>query len=282
VNRLAAILVVFLAACTVPAPTQETTAPLPALATAADVRQAVQDAPLPQAVEEASQAVSAPLQDAISAVSDMLPPPTPPPPVEPLVAAPAAALIAQWEVGGEKTYTRKYQRPIWPRGQSGVTWCIGYDGGHQVRVVIEDDWRDHAYVADLATTAGVQGEAAHRIVGNYQHIATPYSYCLDVFTERSLVEYERRTRRAFGDGYALLRPLARGALVSLVYNRGGSMKGKSRAEMRAIRDECIPTLDYPCIARNLRGMTRLWIGTPIEKGMTARRDAEAILVLTEN
>jgi GH24 family phage-related lysozyme (muramidase) len=273
----AAALAILLAACS--APVQE--ASLPAATTDAAVQVAVQDAPLPAQVADAAGTVTEPIQDAIAAVTEALPSPPPPPPVEPLVAAPAVALIARWEVGSPSQYERRYKRPIWPQGQSGVTWCIGYDGGHQVKVVIEQDWQDHPEVVDLATTAGITGGRAKAILPRYQHIVTGYDYCLEVFTERSLVEYERRTRRAFGDGYNLLRPLARGALVSLVYNRGAAMVGNSRREMKAIRDDCVPAQDYACIAREIRSMKRLWKNTKIQNGMDARREAEAILVETE-
>jgi len=36
---------------------------------------------------------------------------------------------------------------------------------------------------------------------------------------------------------------------------------------------------YKEIAQQIRSMKRLWIGTKIEKGMSARRDAEADLAL---
>lgn len=273
----AALLALLLAACSAPTPGPS----LPASTPEPAVQAAVQEAPLPEQVADAAGTITEPLQDAIAVVSEALPPPPPPPPVEPVVAAPAVSLIARWEVGSPSQYERRYKRPIWPQGQSGITWCIGYDGGHQIKVVIEDDWREHPEVVDLASTAGITGGRAKSILPRYQHIITGYDYCLEVFTERSLIEYERRTKRAFGDGYLLLRPLARGALVSLVYNRGASMVGNSRREMKAIRDECVPVQDYACIAREIRSMKRLWKGTNIQNGMDARREAEAILAETE-
>ena len=79
-----------------------------------------------------------------------------------------------------------------------------------------------------------------------------------------------------GEGSAM--PNCQGALVSLVFNRGASMKGDRRIEMRAIRN-LAPQKDYAGIAQQFRKMKRLWIGTDIEKGMSRRRDAEADLVL---
>lgn len=278
----ALVVAVLLAGCNKPAPVTPTDpAPLPAATPAPVVAAAVADEPLPAEVADASGALAAPLEEATAVVAEVLPAAPPPPPVEPLVAAPAVSMIVRWEVGSEAQYTRLYQRPVWPKGQSGVTWCIGYDGGHQTKVVISDDWQAHPEVTRLATTAGVTGERAKAILPAYRDILTPFGYCRQVFEDKTLIEYERRTRRAFGDGYALLRPLARGALVDLVYNRGAAMTGDSRREMKVIRDECIPAQNYACIAAQLRSMKRLWKGTKIEAGMSARREAEAILVETE-
>ena len=97
-----------------------------------------------------------------------------------------------------------------------------------------------------------------------------------MFEERSLVEYERRARRAFGgEKFDALNHNACGALVSLVYNRGAAMSGDSRREMKYIRDKCVPATNNTCIAGQLREMKRLWRGTVNENGLSARREAEA-------
>ena len=69
-------------------------------------------------------------------------------------------------------------------------------------------------------------------------------------------------------------------LVSLVYNRGASMKDSpgsdNRREMRAIRD-LVPRMDLRGIAAALRSMKRLWAGKGLD-GLLRRREAEAVLV----
>ena len=256
-----------------------TTAPeaLPATASISAEEAVVADQPLPLVVESASEVVAAPLsavQDAIQQVVD----PIPPPAIDPVVAAAAVELIVRWEITSPAFYAKRLVNPIWPGGASGVTWCIGYDGGHQTERVILDDWLGHPDRYRLGTTAGIRGKAAAAALPRYRQIVTPYADCVIVFSERTLIEYERRTRRAFGPGYDLLKPAAKGALVSLVYNRGGSMTGDNRREMRVIRDECVPAQDYSCIAAQLRAMIRLWRGTVNEKGLAARREAEARVV----
>jgi GH24 family phage-related lysozyme (muramidase) len=69
---------------------------------------------------------------------------------------------------------------------------------------------------------------------------------------------------------------AYGAIVSLVFNRGSSLSGDSRLEMRNIRD-LVPKKDYRGIAKQLRNMKRIWQGKGLD-GLLERREAEAKLV----
>ena len=276
-----------LGACTRPAavPAVGETAPgipdeLPVATPEPVVEQVVAAQPLPSAVEAVSGTVTEPLLAAQEALEDLTPVLPPPEPRDAACRRAAAALIVRWEVSSPAFYRKRLERPIWPGGASGVTWGIGYDGGHQTQAVIADDWREHEAVDRLATTAGITGQRARSILGRYRDIRTAFDYASRVFEERSLVEYERRTERAFRNGFTELRPNACAALVSLVYNRGASMTGDSRREMRNIRDNCVPKQDYACIAAEIRAMKRLWRGTVNENGLSARREAEAILAET--
>ena len=85
---------------------------------------------------------------------------------------------------------------------------------------------------------------------------------------------QAQTAQAF-PGVDALPADAQGALFSLVYNRGTSMTGDSRSEMRAIRD-AVPAGDLQKIADQLRAMKRLWVGKGLD-GLLKRRDAEADL-----
>ena len=258
-------------------------APLPATAPLAAEEAAVAEQPLPSVVETVADAVQTPIVAAVEALEAVTPTVAPPAAPEGREAAcrrAAAALIIRWEVTSESWYNRRLQFPIWPGGASGVTWGIGYDGGHQTRAVIVDDWQAHAQRDRLGGTAGITGTRANTVLPGYRDIGTAFDYASQVFEDRSLVEYERRSRRAFGAGFDALRPNACAAMVSLVYNRGAAMTGDSRREMRALRDDCIPTQDYACMARQLRAMERLWRGTVNYNGLSARREAEALLVET--
>lgn len=283
-TRLYALLAaLLLAGCSGPAsvPAVDQTAAsapdaLPAAAPIPVEEAAVAAQPLPQAVEAVADAVSTPLLAAQEAVETLTPTLPPPEAANAACRRAAAALIIRWEVSSPAFYRQRLEKPIWPGGASGVTWGIGYDGGHQTRATIVDDWHEHAAVERLGSTAGITGQQARAILSQYRDIPTAFEYASRVFEERSLIEYERRAERAFRTDFAAMKPGACAALVSLVYNRGASMTGDSRREMRNIRDQCLPN-DHACTAAELRSMKRLWRGTVNENGLSARREAEAQL-----
>ncbi len=251
-----------------PAPIEPGAAPIVSTATAPQVT---------DAITEAADSVDEAVVDAVDAL-----------PIEPKPAVAAEPLLTDLgfkqlvvlETGGPSRYQRLYQRPVWPGGSSGATIGVGYDLGHALKSTIAVDWAAHPQVALLDRGAGVTGTPAKALTRSMREIVTPYPLAEDVFRDASLIVYWRIAHRAFGDGFLTLRPHAKDALVSLVYNRGGSMTGGKRLEMRVMRDQCIPKADYACLATQMRAMKRLWRGTDIEQGMNMRREAEAVLIET--
>ena len=205
-----------------------------------------------------------------------------PPPAAPAhgVSPRGADRVIAFEVVSPAYYARWLDAPIWPQGVSGVTVGVGYDLGHQIAPVIRDDWQAHIRVDELTQAAGVIGEPARELAATMADVHTPYPLAADVFARATVPRYWRQTVRAF-PGVESLRTGARDGLFSLVYNRGAGMAGSSRTEMRTIRADCVPRVDYLCIAGQLRAMARLWRGTPIEAGMVRRREAEAAAVLED-
>lgn len=196
-----------------------------------------------------------------------------------LVSPPAVALIERWEVGGPQLYTRRYQSPTWPGGHSGVTVGIGYDLGFNSVEQILADWKHHPQRGYLAAMSGITGTDARALAARRVWIQTPFALAHEVFLDPTLVRYYRIARRAF-PGMEGLPLNTQGALVSLVYNRGGNMVGDARHEMRTIRDVCIPANNELCVAQQLRAMSRVWSHSSIEAGMRARRYDEARLAET--
>lgn len=204
-------------------------------------------------------------------------PPRLPAPVPDLICTRAVDLIVSFEIGSPELYQRKYRNPVWPGAASGVTIGIGYDLGHQAPDVIAIDWQAHPHQVRLVTASGVTGPLARDLARALADVSVEYGYAREVFDQTSVVEHFRAARRAFGEPFAIAHPCLRGALTSLVFNRGASMAGPGRVEMRTIRDVCLPAQDRNCVAREIRAMTRLWVGGSIERGMTRRRNAEAEL-----
>jgi GH24 family phage-related lysozyme (muramidase) len=170
----------------------------------------------------------------------------------------------------------------WPGGMSGITIGIGYDLGYVTVDQFESDWGELLATgarARLAGCVGLRGIRARNRAAGLGDIRVSRARAEQVFAEKTLPAMVQRTERAF-PGFERLPEDARGALVSLVYNRGASMVDDSpqdrRREMRAIRD-AVARGDLLAIAGQLRAMERLWEGRHLD-GLIARREAEARLV----
>jgi len=165
----------------------------------------------------------------------------------------------------------------WPGGASGITIGIGYDLGYESAGDFENDWQAilGADFATLSQVVGLKGADAQAKASGLKTIKIKSADAEQVFLERSVPKYQALTQQAF-PGVDALPADAQGALFSLVYNRGTSMNGDSRKEMRAIRD-AVPNGDLQEIANQLRAMKRLWVNKGLD-GLLKRRDAEADLV----
>lgn len=191
----------------------------------------------------------------------------------------AYALILQFEVGGGASYYNRFlSRPTVPGVDSGVTIGIGYDLGYVTAPQFARDWSaflDGADMAQLSRACGLVRGPARAALNELKNICVPWSAAQSVFNRCTLPRFEAITRQTF-PGAEKLPPPVYGALVSLVFNRGGLLTGPRRAEMRRIRDH-VHRQDIPAIARELRAMKRLW-PKKTAPGLVARREAEAQLV----
>ena len=192
-------------------------------------------------------------------------------------------LIIKHETGGESYYNKALQRPTYPGGQSGVTIGIGYDLGYNTAEGFARDWKnklDAKVFARLHGCLGLKGKAAAAKISGLKDIYIPWSSALEVFNERTLPRFINLTKTSF-PGADKLDPDAFGALVSIVFNRGGSTKGASRLEMKNIKDAISSKPAnkdlYTYIADQIVSMKRLWVGKGLN-GLLARRDEEAKIV----
>jgi GH24 family phage-related lysozyme (muramidase) len=123
---------------------------------------------------------------------------------------------------------------------------------------------------------GIKGEAVKPMLrGEILQVRIPYNFAYDVFVTKSLPKYYKMTKAIYPEIDSLNED-TRGALVSMVYNRGNKIEGDTRKEMRAIVD-LVAKQDYEGIADQIERSKRLWENSL--DGLVKRREEEADLIL---
>jgi len=195
--------------------------------------------------------------------------------------SPAALdLILEYEVGGGKSYYEKFlSHPTWPGGASGMTLAIGIDCGYYTPAELTNIFKflPQTQLDAVRGATGKTGQAGKEYTAKIKPlgITVTWDQALNIFDSLTWPKFARLAEHAF-PGLDQLCDNAYGALVSLVFNRGTSMNGDSRLEMRNIRDLVLKK-DYKGIAVQLRSMKRIWAGKGLD-GLMTRREAEAKLV----
>ncbi|HEY8561220.1 MAG TPA: hypothetical protein VIL74_12665 [Pyrinomonadaceae bacterium] len=195
-----------------------------------------------------------------------------------IVSKRALDKIVEYEVISEAAYTKKFQKPIYPGGDSGATIGIGYDLGYNTKTQIDADWRGKIADADLdllKTAAGVKGAAAAALIPSLKSVSVPFAAAREVFYVSTLPRFAKETRGIY-PGVEKLPADAQGALLSLVYNRGASLAGDRRREMKEIC-QCVAARNLDAIAAQIVAMKRLWDVAKLG-GLHRRREEEAALV----
>lgn len=198
-----------------------------------------------------------------------------------LISQAAFDLIVEQEVTSKAAYEKRYRRPEWPGGGSGVTIGIGYDVGAGVssRAQLDADWKGKipdAMIDVLAHGIGVTGEAAHRLLPQIKPLVdVPWEAAIDVFANHDVPKWTVMVAKALPNTDKLSADCL-GSLVSLAYNRGASFsqEGDRYTEMRAIKTH-MAACEFAKIPDEFRRMKRLW-GANLQ-GLLDRRDAEAAL-----
>ncbi len=183
----------------------------------------------------------------------------------------AVTFIVHEEVSSRAYYDLNAAKPHDPGEDSGVTIGIGYDLQYQA-ADFERDWGgelDNATRDRFRPYLGRPADA--EAIAALLDIEIPFEVAWRVFTRWTLPKYVDRTRDTFG-GFDQLPDLCRGALVSLIYNRGTSLDGDRRREMREIRD-AIAAGEKSRVPELFESMKRLWTS----EGLRKRRDKEADL-----
>ena len=186
--------------------------------------------------------------------------------------------LVKHEISSETYYRKFLSHPVWPGGSSGITIGIGYDLGYASEQQIRKDWGDKLMEIDLEkliVIAGLKQEVAKQALHGVKSIPVPLESAQRVFYESTLIRYAASTLKTY-PGVEKLFPDAQAGLLSLIYNRGTSLKGSRRKEMFEIK-ALIVQEDYAGIAQQIRAMKRLWKDKGLD-GLLKRRDDEARLV----
>lgn len=168
----------------------------------------------------------------------------------------------------------------WPGASSGVTLGFGFDCGYSTAQEIETAWKPHLapdHLKAMKGYAGITGQAARRICRQIgDRIKVTKEEAGEVLERCQLDEHLKRTRKIYPE-LDTLTPTAQTALFLLVLNRGNSLTGARRAEMRAIQP-LVRAKDYAGIAAQIRSMKRIWPGNSSPNpGIRNRREREAKL-----
>jgi hypothetical protein len=178
--------------------------------------------------------------------------------------------------GNWNAYNKKYCKPCVPAPDttdSGVTVGIGYDCGQATGQKILNDWSAYIPAAQaqrLAATAGLKKHTALAESNKMQDIIIPIEAALKQWYEKKLPATAKETARIYPN-IANLHPYEQTCLISLVFNRGASLDGDRRKEMKDL--VAATNLDDDrAMGKLFRDMKRLW---PDTRGLQIRRDLEA-------
>lgn len=184
-------------------------------------------------------------------------------------------LIISQEVSSKEMYDAKYRRPIWPGGDSGITFAFGYDVGKQRPAQVLKDWNGILHpemIARLQKYCGRTGPVCKTLVLELHHVIISWETAQKGFYCNSLPRYCKMAADTY-PGLDKIHPYEQTAIVGLVYNRGTKLTGDSRKEMLQMK-EAIANDNDTEMAALIKSMERLWQ----DKGMLGiikRRELEA-------
>jgi GH24 family phage-related lysozyme (muramidase) len=185
-----------------------------------------------------------------------------------------------YEVGGGEVYYNKYLSQFtWPGGASGPTIGIGIDCAYYSPIELANLFsflpkKQITLIQGSTGKTGSSGKEYTKVLRD-AGIVVSWDQAQAIFKKTTWPKFASLAEKAFPNLKELCDD-AYGAIVSLVFNRGSSMSGDNRLEMRNIR-MLVPKKDYKGIAGEIRKMKRIWVGKNMD-GLLRRRDAEAKLV----
>ncbi len=197
------------------------------------------------------------------------------------------AFIAKEETGGLSYYDMITRWPHYPGHASGITIGVGYDLRFNSAENFKETWGDHlpaSHLKELLKDIGKKGSKARAIELKNKGIEVPFKSAWPVLTDLTLPRYCQSTESTY-PSLSGLPDLCRSVLVSLIFNRGTSLSGSRRREMKEIQNilesanksnlsESRKKEILVGVEDQLLSMKRLWAPG---SGLIKRRQAEANL-----
>ncbi len=205
----------------------------------------------------------------------------------PQLANEGVAFLAREETGGLAYYDLVAKAPHYPGESSGITIGVGFDLRYQSRDTFETNWSAYltsSVINELIYDIGRRGTKKRVAELKSMGIEIPFTIAWNVFLNHTLPNYYDLTQTIY-PSLPDLPMLCSSALVSLVYNRGASLSGSRRKEMKSIQsilekasDGSLNNSERKQILLDIENefvqMRRLW---PLNTGLGKRRQEEANL-----
>lgn len=197
------------------------------------------------------------------------------------------AFIAKEETGGLQYYEMVTRWPNYPGAESGITIGVGYDLRFNTETDFREFWGKYlpaSYLEELSKDIGVRGSKKRAEELKSMGIDVPFKSAWPVFNGLTLPRFYSETKSIYSS-IDSLPDLCRSVLVSIVYNRGPSLNGSTRKEMKEIQ-QILNRADNSSLGKlgkiaileevedQILSMKRLW--NP-GSGLIKRRQSEANL-----
>jgi hypothetical protein len=147
--------------------------------------------------------------------------------------------IVEWETGGPRYYNRYLTTPLNPvNDASGLTVGVGYDLGYYTPDQIRADWKGYIPEDDIEKLASVSGLKGREAAGKHRGVVgvtISYEVALAQFTKVTLPIWLMKAYKLWPN-FDALNDRQKTALVSLTFNRGTSLVGSTRSEMKEVHD----------------------------------------------
>ena len=187
--------------------------------------------------------------------------------------------IINWESGGKNYYEKYLSHFTYPGGASGPTIMIGVDCAYYTETEIKKifNFLNETEINLVLGCIGKTGLNAKSYIKNLKGIKVSWDNAERVFYDIILPKFYDLTLKVWPKTEELC-PSAQVALTSIIFNRGSSLSGPSRIEMKNIKN-LILLKKYKEISEEIIKMKRLWVGKKLD-GLLKRREEESKLVLS--